>query len=73
MNPYLTYQVDNEAIVIPENVDCVRAVTGLDESATASMVKTNASLGVTKEFLPTRREPRRDATSHLSHTLHQYV
>jgi glyceraldehyde-3-phosphate dehydrogenase (NAD(P)) len=70
---YLTYQVDNEAIVIPENVDCVRALTGLEQSAPASMVKTDASLGVTKEFLPTRRGPRRDATSHLSHTGHQYV
>lgn len=54
---YLTYQVDNEAIVIPENVDCVRALTGLEQSAHASMAKTDASLGVTKEFLPCDRQP----------------
>ena len=27
---YLTFQVHNEAIVVPENVDCIRALTGLE-------------------------------------------
>jgi glyceraldehyde-3-phosphate dehydrogenase (NAD(P)) len=50
---YLTYQVHNEAIVIPENIDCIRALTGLENDAGRSIEKTNAALGITKAFLPT--------------------
>jgi glyceraldehyde-3-phosphate dehydrogenase (NAD(P)) len=35
---YLTYQVHNEAIVVPEAIDCIRALTGLDAAATLFMV-----------------------------------
>ena len=70
---YLAYQVDNEAIVIPESIDCVRALTGLERSASASIVKTDASLGVTKEFLPAPRELFRNVASPLSQAGHQYV
>ena len=49
---YLTFQVDNESIVIPENIDCIRALTGIERDAMRSMRKTNASLGITKNFLP---------------------
>jgi glyceraldehyde-3-phosphate dehydrogenase (NAD(P)) len=49
---YLTYQVHNEAIVIPENIDCIRALTGLESDAGRSIEKTNAALGITKAFLP---------------------
>jgi len=49
---YLTFQVHNEAIVIPENVDCIRALTGLEPDAARSIEKTDRSLGVTSTFLP---------------------
>jgi glyceraldehyde-3-phosphate dehydrogenase (NAD(P)) len=48
---YLTYQVHNEAIVVPETVDCIRALTGLLPSGADSMAKTDAALGVSKRFL----------------------
>lgn len=48
----LTYQVDNEAIVIPETIDCIRAMTGLETDCAVSMAKTDRSLGITKTFLP---------------------
>lgn len=49
---YLTFQVHNEAIVVPENVDCVRALTGLERDGARSIAKTDAALGVTTTFLP---------------------
>lgn len=48
---YLTYQVDNEAIVIPETIDCIRALTGIETDGSASIAKTDRSLGITKAFL----------------------
>jgi hypothetical protein len=38
--------VDNQAIVIPETIDAIRALTGREKTATASMAKTNAALGI---------------------------
>ncbi|TAK35979.1 MAG: type II glyceraldehyde-3-phosphate dehydrogenase [Chloroflexota bacterium] len=49
---YLTFQVDNESIAIPENVDAVRALTGLETDAVRSIERTNRSLGIVKSFLP---------------------
>ncbi len=49
---YLTFQVHNEAIVVPENVDCIRALTGLESDGARSIEKTNAALGITKSYLP---------------------
>jgi len=45
---YLTYQVHNEAIVVPENVDAIRAVTKLERNAMRSIRKTNEALGIVK-------------------------
>jgi glyceraldehyde-3-phosphate dehydrogenase (NAD(P)) len=45
---YLTFQVHNEAIVIPENVDCIRALAGLEADGAAPVEKTDAALGITK-------------------------
>jgi glyceraldehyde-3-phosphate dehydrogenase (NAD(P)) len=50
---YLTFQVHNEAIVVPETIDCIRALTGLETNPKASIRKTDAALGITKTFLPT--------------------
>ena len=54
---YLTFQVHNESIVIPETIDCIRALTGLETDGAQSIAKTNAALGITKTFLPTTTRP----------------
>jgi len=43
---FYAYMVDNQAIVIPETIDAIRALTGRETVATASMTKTNAALGI---------------------------
>jgi len=50
---YLTYQVDNESIAIPDNIDAIRALTGIMENGAESIEKTDRSLGIVKNFLPT--------------------
>ncbi|MCC6564087.1 type II glyceraldehyde-3-phosphate dehydrogenase [Candidatus Uhrbacteria bacterium] len=42
----LVYQVHNEAIVIPENIDAIRALSGIEPSGAASIRKTDSALGV---------------------------
>jgi glyceraldehyde-3-phosphate dehydrogenase (NAD(P)) len=54
---YLTYQVHNEAIAIPETIDCIRALTGLEADASRSIAKTDKALGITKAFLPATTTP----------------
>jgi glyceraldehyde-3-phosphate dehydrogenase (NAD(P)) len=54
---YLTFQVHNEAIVVPETVDCIRALSGIETSGAASIEKTDAAMGVTKAFLPATTRP----------------
>jgi glyceraldehyde-3-phosphate dehydrogenase (NAD(P)) len=49
---YLVYQVHNEAIVIPETIDCIRALTGLEADPARSIATTDAALGVVKDFFP---------------------
>ena len=44
---FYAYLVDNQAIVIPETIDAIRALTDIEKSATISMQKTNESLGIT--------------------------
>lgn len=48
---YLVYQVHNEAIVVPENVDAVRALTGVEKVAERSIEKTDKALAIKKELL----------------------
>lgn len=47
---YYTYQVDNQAIVIPENIDAIRALTGAERDADTSIEKTNEALGIRRSF-----------------------
>jgi len=54
---YLTFQVHNEAIVVPETVDCIRALTGIERDGATSIAKTDAALGITKSFLPATTGP----------------
>src|SRR5690606_29778296 len=53
---YLTYQVHNEAIVVPETIDAIRALTGIEQDGRKSIQRTDASLGIVRSFLPTMRE-----------------
>lgn len=48
---YYTYQVNNEAIVTPENVDAVRALAGTVKESEESIRITDESLGVERDFL----------------------
>ena len=47
---FYAYVVDNQAIVIPETIDAIRALTGLEKKAENSIAKTNKSLGITQTF-----------------------
>ncbi|MFA5991770.1 MAG: type II glyceraldehyde-3-phosphate dehydrogenase [Candidatus Doudnabacteria bacterium] len=47
----MVYQVHNESIVIPENIDAIRAITSLETDARASIAKTDHSLGIVSNFL----------------------
>lgn len=43
---FYAYVVDNQAIVIPETIDAIRALTGIETDAAKSIAKTNLSLGI---------------------------
>jgi glyceraldehyde-3-phosphate dehydrogenase (NAD(P)) len=43
---FYAYLVDNQAIVIPETIDAIRALTGIEKHAENSIRKTNESLGI---------------------------
>ncbi|MBU1372666.1 MAG: type II glyceraldehyde-3-phosphate dehydrogenase [Bacteroidetes bacterium] len=43
---FYAYVVDNQAIVIPETIDAIRALTGIEGNAEKSIQKTNKSLGI---------------------------
>jgi glyceraldehyde-3-phosphate dehydrogenase (NAD(P)) len=52
---FYNYQVYNQAIVTPETVDAIRALTGIEKNGAASIAKTDSALGLVREFLT--REP----------------
>jgi glyceraldehyde-3-phosphate dehydrogenase (NAD(P)) len=43
---FYAYMVDNQAIVIPETIDAIRALTGIQKDAATSMRQTDRSLGI---------------------------
>ena len=47
---FLAYVVDNQAIVIPETIDAIRALTGIERDAAKSILKTNQSLGISNKL-----------------------
>ncbi len=47
---FYAYVVDNQAIVIPETIDAIRALTGIEQNATQSIEKTNESLGIKQAY-----------------------
>ncbi len=48
---YFNYQVYNQAIVIPETIDAIRAITGIEKDANASIAKTNQTMGITQGYI----------------------
>lgn len=48
---YYAYLVDNQAIVIPETIDAIRALTGAESDPKKSIDRTNQSLGVKQRFV----------------------
>lgn len=48
---YYTYQVYNEAIVVPENIDAIRALTGIVRDGRESIRITDETMGMRKEFV----------------------
>jgi glyceraldehyde-3-phosphate dehydrogenase (NAD(P)) len=49
---FYAYMVDNQAIVIPETIDAVRALTSLEVDGAASIRRTNEALGITGRLVP---------------------
>lgn len=47
---FYNYQVYNQAIVVPETVDAVRALTGIEQDGLRSIEKTDRALGLVREF-----------------------
>jgi len=43
---FYAYMVDNQAIVIPETIDAIRALTGIVKNATESIARTNEALAI---------------------------
>lgn len=43
---FYAYMVDNQAIVIPETIDAIRALTGIEADALSSIRRTDVSLGI---------------------------
>lgn len=48
---YYTYQVDNQAIAIPENIDAIRALTGTVKDGRESIRMTDETMGLKRSFL----------------------
>jgi glyceraldehyde-3-phosphate dehydrogenase (NAD(P)) len=48
---YYTYQVDNQAIVVPETIDAIRALTGVVRDGWDSIRTTDEALGLRRDFL----------------------
>jgi glyceraldehyde-3-phosphate dehydrogenase (NAD(P)) len=47
----MVYQVHNESVVVPENVDAIRALTGLESEGKRSIAKTDEAMGIVDKFL----------------------
>jgi glyceraldehyde-3-phosphate dehydrogenase (NAD(P)) len=45
------YQVDNQAIVVPETIDALRALSGIERDGGQSIQRTNDSLGIGPAFV----------------------
>lgn len=48
---FYNYQVYNQAIVVPETIDAIRALTGIEHDAMTSIARTDEALGLVQEFV----------------------
>jgi len=48
---FYNYQVYNQAIVVPETIDAIRALSGIEKDALASIRRTDAAMGLQRDFL----------------------
>lgn len=48
---FYAYMVDNQAIVIPESIDAIRALTGAVPDGGESIARTNAALGIQRNLI----------------------
>jgi glyceraldehyde-3-phosphate dehydrogenase (NAD(P)) len=48
---FFNYQVYNQAIVVPETIDAIRALTGIEKDGLASIAKTDQAMGLVRDFL----------------------
>ena len=48
---FYAYIVDNQAIVIPETIDAIRALTSREHDSSASIQRTNAALGIVTNLI----------------------
>lgn len=48
---FYNYQVYNQAIVVPETIDAIRALTGIEPDGMKSIAKTDQALGLVREFI----------------------
>ncbi len=48
---FYNYQVYNQAIVVPETIDAIRALTGIENDGLKSIAKTDQALGLVREFV----------------------
>lgn len=53
---FYNYQVYNQAIVIPETIDAIRALTGIEQDSMQSIAKTDQALGLVREFVVPARK-----------------
>jgi glyceraldehyde-3-phosphate dehydrogenase (NAD(P)) len=48
---FYNYQVYNQAIVVPETIDAIRALTGVEKDGLKSIAKTDKAIGLVREFI----------------------
>jgi glyceraldehyde-3-phosphate dehydrogenase (NAD(P)) len=48
---YYAYQVDNQAIVVPDTIDAIRALSGRERDGRVSIERTNKNMGIRQRFL----------------------
>ena len=53
---FYNYQVYNQAIVVPETIDAIRALTGIEKDGLKSIAKTDKAMGMVRDFLTHEHE-----------------
>ena len=51
---FYNYQVYNQAIVVPETIDAIRALTGVEKNGMKSIARTDKAMGLVREFVGQR-------------------